>query len=163
MIKKDVFLKFNDGYVKFMKLILLKDGSIKIALIGDLAEWTIHKNRVHCKKLQQEKWVESEEEKHRKYCDINCADYFNTKGILGIFMQLFVNGFTISSHVVPKKEDSVLIINQNSKNRICLYISYCSENPGKMAVEHMNRNNISPFILVKMDFKFIMVGIKKNI
>lgn len=163
MIKRNIFLKFNDGYVKFMKLILLKDGSIKISLIGDMSEWTIHKDRVHCKKLKQDKWMESEEEKQKKYCDINYANYFNTKGICGIFMQLFVNGFSINNYMIPRKEDSVLVIDQKSNNRVCLYIAYCSENPGKMVENHVKNNNINPFIKIKLDSKYILLGVKKNI
>jgi len=71
-IKKNVFFRFRDGTMRLVKLVEMNDGSIKIATINALHEWSLHPDRFHMKKKKIECWTENIEIR-RDYFECSCG------------------------------------------------------------------------------------------
>ncbi len=156
-LKKTVFLQFTDGLVRYCNLIEMKDGSIKVSLIGESYEWTVHPDQTHMKKLHRETWVEPPQHQMKEYEYINRADMKSFRGAGGLVMPLYVNGIPLTQET-PNPDDAIMIVEHSSSERTWLYVGVMNGEQ-KLLEENMTVNDISPYIVVPFPLLSIVVGI----
>jgi len=156
----NIWLQFNNGLCKFLKVIELRDKSLKLAEIDAPHEWTIHQEQAHMKKLKSNEWIQSESERPNKYMYIEKTKFINFNGIGWLYLIDCMNGLNLSKDI-PKKEDKILRIDKKSDEGIIIIIGHCRTLQTTID-NNIKNNNIYPYVITNFDLQDIIVGIKNE-
>lgn len=157
--KYSVFIEFNDGLAKFIKVIEMRNGDIKITPLKEPYEWTIHHNVTLMKRLKPEEWLGLDPGKKNERPYIVKGDFVNFKGINWLFAPVYINGLRLCGEK-PTRKDSIFKINKKSTERIQFFIGHCKTS-NDVIEDNITRNGISSFILLPFNLQDLIIAIKE--